>query len=112
LTEGVLDQVTRPQVVDGQRIAGLRVDDPRVIALMQVLCLMLWLPEGFRNSTLRQTMAQALGVDPEHFSPGQMSYDLRRLSRHGSIERIPKTFSLRQLGGVYEGVFGAVLGPR
>jgi len=95
LAEGVLDQVTRPQVVDGQRIAGLRFDDPRVIALMQVLCLMVWLPEGFRNATLRQTMAQALGVDPAHFSPGQMSYDLRRLSRHGLIERIPQTFRYR-----------------
>lgn len=95
LADGVLDQVTRPQVVDGQRIPGLRFDDPRVIALMQVLCLFILLPEGFRNATLRHLMAQALGLSDADYSPGRMTYDLRRLLKHGLIERIPRSFRYR-----------------
>ncbi len=89
LADGVLDQVTRPQVVDGQRIAGLRFDDARVLALLQVLCLFLGLPEGFRNASMRDWMAQALAVPVDAYSPGRMTYDLRRLRLHGLIERIP-----------------------
>jgi hypothetical protein len=57
----VFDQVTQPQVVDGQRAPGLHFDDPRVVALFTALCLFLTLPEGFRNATLRTWIAQALG---------------------------------------------------
>ena len=91
LAEEVFDQVTRPQVVNAQRVAALRFDDPRVMALLQVLCLFLVLPEGFRNATMRTWMAQALGLPPEQYSAGRMTYDLRRLRLHRLIERIPHT---------------------
>ena len=89
LAEGVYDQVTQPQVVAGQRASGLRFDDARVAALLQVLCLFLGLPEGFRNASMRDWMAQALAVPVDAYSPGRMTYDLRRLRLHGLIERIP-----------------------
>jgi len=89
LAEGVIDQVTHPQICNDQRTAGLRFDDARVIALLQVLCLFLGLPEGFRNASMRQWMAQALAVPVDAYSPGRMTYDLRRLRLHGLIERIP-----------------------
>jgi hypothetical protein len=89
LAEGVFDQVTHPQICNDQRAAGLRFDDARVIALLQVLCLFLGLPEGFRNASMREWMAQALAVPVDAYSPGRMTYDLRRLRLHGLIERIP-----------------------
>ncbi|MFZ0790471.1 MAG: hypothetical protein WAM94_12720, partial [Chromatiaceae bacterium] len=89
LAEGLFDQVTQPQILNGQRAAGLRFDDARVMALLQVLCLFLGLPEGFRNASMRQWMAQALAVPVDAYSPGRMTYDLRRLRLHGLIERIP-----------------------
>lgn len=95
LAEEVFDQVTRPQVVDHQRVAGLRFDDVRVMMLMQVLCLLLVLPQGFRNAAMRQRMAQALGIDTEAFTSGRMTYDLRRLRLHGLIERIPRSHRYR-----------------
>jgi hypothetical protein len=61
LAEGVLDQVTKPQIVDDQRVAALRIDDTRVIALLQVLCLFLLIPDGFRHAAVRQWMAQGTG---------------------------------------------------
>jgi hypothetical protein len=89
LADGVFDQVTQPQVVAGQRAPGLHFDDHRVLALLQVLCLFLTLPEGFRNASRREWMAQALGIPGHAYSPGRMTYDLRRLRLHGLIERLP-----------------------
>ena len=95
LAEGLFDLVTQPQVVDGQRAPGLRFDDARVLALLQVLCLFLGLPEGFRNASMRAWMAQALSLPVEAYSPGRMTYDLRRLRLHGLIERIPHSHRYR-----------------
>jgi hypothetical protein len=89
LAEGVFDQVTHPQICNDQRVAGLRFDDARVLALLQVLCLFLGLPEGFRHAAMRDWMAQALAIPVDTYSPGRMTYDLRRLRLHGLIERIP-----------------------
>jgi len=95
LAEGVLEGVTQPQVVDGQRAPGLRFDDPRVAALLQVLCLFLALPEGWRNASMRTCVAQALAVPPAAYSPSSMTYDLRRLRLHGLIERLAGTHRYR-----------------
>jgi hypothetical protein len=89
LADGVFDQVSHPQVVAGQRAPGLHFDDHRVLALLQVLCLFITLPEGFRNASMREWMAQALGIPGHAYAPGRMTYDLRRLRLHGLIERLP-----------------------
>jgi hypothetical protein len=77
--------------VNHQRAAALRFGDPRVLALLQVLVLFCFLPEGFRNHSLREHYAQLLGIDPATLTQGQMTYQLRRLKLHGLIQRIPKT---------------------
>jgi hypothetical protein len=91
----VFDQVTQTQVVDGQRTPGRHFDDPRVMALFTARCLFLNLPEGFRNATLRTWVAHALGVAEDAYSPGRMTYDLRRLRLHGLIERTPHSYHYR-----------------
>jgi hypothetical protein len=93
LGEAVFDQVIRPQVVDGQRASALAFGDGRAMALLQALCLFILLPEGFRNATLRQHVAEFMGETPERYGPGRMTYDLRRLRLHGLIERIPHASS-------------------
>ena len=100
LGEAVFDQVIRPQVVDGQRVSALAFGDGRAMALLQALCLFILLPEGFRNATLRQHVAQLMGEAPEGYGPGRMTYDLRRLRLHGLIVRIPHThrYELTTLG--------------
>jgi hypothetical protein len=61
------------------------------MALFQALCLFVLLPEGFRNATLRAHVAELMGERPERYTPGRMTYDLRRLRLHGLIARIPHT---------------------
>jgi hypothetical protein len=76
----------------GTRVAGLRLGDPRVHALLAAICVFRHLPRGFANRDLRPVMAQLLGVPAETITPGKMTYDLRRLRMHGLTERIPGTF--------------------
>ncbi len=81
------DQVNRPQVVDGQRASALSFGNERVMSLFQALCLFTLLPQGFRNADLRAYVAQLMGHSPQQYSPGRMTYDLRRLRLHGIIAR-------------------------
>jgi hypothetical protein len=87
-----LTQLTGPIIhPNGTRIAGLRFGDPRVNALLQAICTHRLQPYGFNNRDLRQIVAPLLGKKPGDISPGQMTYDLRRLREHGLIHRIPHT---------------------
>jgi hypothetical protein len=100
LAESVFEQVNSPRVVDGQRAAALPFGNPRVMALLQALCLFVLLPEGFRNAALRGHVAELLGIPLEAYTPGRMTYDLRRLRLHGLIVRIPRTqrYEITHLG--------------
>jgi hypothetical protein len=73
----------------GTRIAGLRITDSRVQALLAALCIFRLLPNGFTNRDLRTFLAPLRGLHPEDITRGQATYDLRRLRAHGMIERIP-----------------------
>ncbi len=95
LAEETLQQLQRPRVVEGQRVAALRMADPNVQALWRALLLFELLPAGFSNRQLRTHFAQLLGVPTEQFTQGRMSYHLRRLRLHGIIERIPKSHRYR-----------------
>jgi hypothetical protein len=91
-----LAQVTDPVITGtGTRVAGLRLTDPRALALLAVLCVFRLLPNGFTSADLRRHLAPLLGKDPGHMTSGQITYDLRRLRLHGLIERIPHTFRYR-----------------
>ena len=90
---GALAQVTDPVTTEtGTRVAGLRLTDPRSLALLHVLCVFRLLPDGFTNAALRHHLAPLLGKTPDLMTSGQITYDLRRLRLHGLIERIPHTF--------------------
>jgi hypothetical protein len=76
---------------DGTRAAGLRLTDPRAQALLHILLIFRLHPGGFLNRDLRELLAEYLGRAPGTITPGQATYDLRRLREHGLIERIPHT---------------------
>lgn len=91
LGEDAFQQVNQPRVVAGQRVAALRFTDSRVHALLSALVAFRLLPQGSANHDLRALLAPLLGLTPDLFTPGQMTYHLRRLRLHGLIERVPDT---------------------
>src|SRR3989449_4645519 len=89
-----IQRVVQPTVTkDGQRAPGLKFGDPRVMALMLVLCQFTSAIQGIRNHYLRKQMAALLGVSLQKYSAGQASYDLRRLVRKGLLCRALKSQS-------------------
>ncbi len=77
---------------DGQRASALRFGDPRVMALLEVLAAQAYIIKPISNRSLRDIVAQRLGIT---YSSAQMSYDLRRLRIKGLIERIGNSYRYR-----------------
>ena len=59
------------------------------MALVGALCQTLLAATGFTNKNLRVLMTGLLGGSP--YTPGQMTYDLRRLRLNGLIRRLPRS---------------------
>ena len=92
LSEASVQRLTQPTVTeDGQRAPGLKFGDPRVMSLMAALSLFVHVANGFRNEDLRRLMRELMGLDETEYTPGQMTYDLRRLRLKGLVSRAPGT---------------------
>jgi hypothetical protein len=90
LASPAFERIAQPSVdADGRRTPALRFGDPRVMALAGALCQTLLAATGFTNKNLRVLIAGLLGNDC--YTPGQMTYDLRRLRLNGLIRRLPHT---------------------
>ena len=93
--DSVLRSACDPVIHDnGTRVAGLCLTDPRAQALLHILLIFRLHPRGFLNKDLRALLSELLGrppAGPEAITPGQATYDLRRLREHGLIESIPHT---------------------
>jgi hypothetical protein len=90
LGEIAFRELTEPFEVGGQRTSGMCFGDPAVLALFLSLLVFRLLPKGFSNRELREAYAHLLGIRPDAITPGQMTYQLRRLRLRGLIRRIPK----------------------
>ena len=83
------DLVLPTQTPDGPPAPALKFGQPRVTALLGALCLFACAPEGITNGRLRPCVAQLLGVPADEYTPRQMGYDLRRLTRKRLLHRVP-----------------------
>jgi hypothetical protein len=89
LASPAFERIAHPSVdADGRRTPALRFGDPRVMALAGALCATLLTATGITNKSLRALMTGLLHAP---YSPGQMTYDLRRLRLTGLIRRIEHT---------------------
>ena len=89
LASPAFERIAHPSVdTHGRRTPALRFGDPRVMALVGALCSTLLAATGITNKRLRALMT---GLLTSGYTPGQMTYDLRRLRRTGLIRRIEHT---------------------
>ena len=79
---------TRPLTRTGGGPRPCGFGDPRVKALAGALCQTLLAATGITNKSLRALMTGLLHAP---YTPGQMTYDLRRLRLTGLIRRIEHT---------------------
>jgi hypothetical protein len=89
LASPAFERIAHPSVnADGRRTPALRFGDPRVMALAGALCTTLLAATGITSKSLRALMTGLLHAP---CTPGQMTYDLRRLRLAGLIRRIERT---------------------
>jgi len=100
-----LRQLTRPTVLpNATRIPGLKLDQPRQLALMHSLVRFCYLAaEGtFTTRDLYPQTLQALHVAPEEYKLGSLRYDLWKLRAKGLVQKIPHSRRYRLLAHGYQ----------
>lgn len=77
----------------GRRTPGLKLDDPRLLAVMQALTRFVHLARAgsFRTRDLHGSVAEALGRTTETYRLGQLRYDLAKLRAKGLVVKVVGT---------------------
>ena len=93
----LIEGLVMPSGEPGRRAPGLRLGDPRTVALFGALSQFALIFGGFYAKQLRPLVEQHLASP---YSMAQMGYDLRRLARKGLLERLAGTnrYLLTDLG--------------
>jgi len=100
-----LRELTQPTVLaNGKRIPGLKLDQPRQLALMHSLVRFCHLAaEGtFTTQDLYPRTLHALRMAPEQYKLGSLRYDLWKLRAKGLVEKIPQSRRYRLLPHGYQ----------
>jgi len=83
----LLEELAQPCCLKSQRMAGIRLDNDRIIRLLEVLMHSSSQLGGLRATDIHQAVLQAHHLTPEQYTRNQLAYDLRKLRAHGLIER-------------------------
>jgi hypothetical protein len=95
---GQLARLRQPTITaSGRRTPGMKLDDPRLLAVMQALTCFAHVARGgrFRTRDLHERAVQALGMTTDTYRLGQLRYDLAKLRAKGLVLKVPKTQTYR-----------------
>ena len=83
----LLEELAQPCRLKSQRMAGIRLENDRIIRLLEVLMHSAAHLGGFSAADLHQTVLDAHHLTASQYTRNQLAYDLRKLRAHGLIER-------------------------
>jgi hypothetical protein len=83
----LLEKLARPCRLKSQRMAGIRLENDRIIRLLEVLMHSASHLGGQSAAQIHQAVLDAHHLTPEQYTRNQLAYDLRKLRAHGLIER-------------------------
>jgi hypothetical protein len=80
-------------LANGKRIPGLKLDHPRLLALMHALVRFSHIAAGdaFTTTEIHSDTADALGCSTAEYCLGSLRYDLSKLRAKSLVERLPKS---------------------
>lgn len=87
----LLQRLSLPLRCKNTPIAGIKIDNTRMIRLMEVLMHAGMSLNGWSSRTIRDLVVQAYQLP--HYTLTQLRYDLRKMKAHGLIERNGKQYS-------------------
>ena len=77
------------------KIPGIKIQDTRMIRLMEVLLHGGPQLHGWRTTQIREAILNAFGIHAEAYSLSQLRYDLRKMKAHGLLERDGRRYCYR-----------------
>jgi hypothetical protein len=69
------------------KIAGIKIQDPQMIRLREVLLHGSPQLHGWRSAPIPEAILHAFGLSPPTYSLTHLRYDLRKMKAHGLRER-------------------------
>jgi hypothetical protein len=111
-----LRKLAKPTVsATGKRIPGLKLDNPRLLALMHALVRFAQIPAAstFSSAEIYPHVVAALGSITRPYTLASMRYDLSKLRAKGLVEKLPhsRRYQLRAEGYSVCRVGGDVTAP-
>jgi hypothetical protein len=91
---GQLHQLAKPtHTVSGKRIPGLKLDNPRQLALMHAVVRFAQIAAAgtFSTGEIHPHVAAALGPAAERYSLASLRYDLSKLRAKGLVQKLPRS---------------------
>jgi hypothetical protein len=77
------------------KIPGIKIQDTRMIRLMEVLLHGGPQLAGWRTLQIWQALQSAFSLSPQDYTLNQLRYDLRKMKGHGLLERVDKHYAYR-----------------
>src|SRR5436309_4216616 len=94
IDRGHLQRLARPTVTpSGKRIPGLKLENPRQLALMHALVRFAQIPAAntFSTGEIHPYVVAALGDSGEQYTLAALRYDLSKLRAKGLVETMPRS---------------------
>jgi hypothetical protein len=99
IDRGQLRKLAQPTITpSGKRIPGLKLDNPRQLALMHALVRFTHVAaSSFTTAELHPMVVDALGTARDRYTLASLRYDLSKLRAKGLVEKLPQSRRYRLL---------------
>jgi DNA-binding PadR family transcriptional regulator len=91
----LFQRLSLPIISGTTKIPGIRIQDTRMIRLMQVLLHGGTPLHGWRTAQIHQTILTGFRLAPDSYTLTQLRYDLRKMKAHGLLERDGRHYRYR-----------------
>ena len=91
----LLQRIARPITIGSVRHPGLKIHDPRIIRLLEVLLHGGTQVGGWTAKEIHQAVLTAFHLSDKAYGLNQLRYDLRKLKAHGLLERDGNRYAYR-----------------
>ena len=88
-------RIAMPVQLGKVRVPGIRIQDARVMRLMEVLLHAGTVPGGWTAVQIHEAVIGEFRLAPESYGLNSLRYDLRKLKGHGLVERLKGKYAYR-----------------
>ena len=83
----LLERLALPVLQGKTRVPGLKIQDRRIIRLLEVLLHSATQITGWRSRDIHRAVLEAFALSEQDYTLTQLRYDLRKLKAHGLVQR-------------------------